>query len=141
MKIILEYQAATDRMIRTYFIEKIMNGTKLHTIRSPKYSVLDYPVKARHKYVGVENYKSSLLTDITGFEELEIIHLKEGSDALASHGYSPILIVNNKVLSEKEALKLAQNDGFNSWYAFQKWFDADQSRVILHFKNLRYGSK
>lgn len=139
MKTILKYSEVVPGFGRTYFLSKIMNKTKIHTIRSYKYMQLDFPRQARHVIVGMPDMGKSVITDLTGYEELDIIHIDTGSEAYEESGYSPLLIVENKKLSKDEALLLALNDGFVSWDKFKQWFDKDQSRIILHFTDYRYG--
>jgi len=141
MKIILEYKPIIEGYGRTCFIEKIYNNTKIHTIRSLKYRGVEYPIVARHTYVGNTDQNKDVLTDIKGIEEIEIIHLEEKSDAFKLYGYSPLLVVDGCQLNQQEALELAMNDGFVSWHEFKQWFDSDASKLILHFTDRRYGVK
>jgi len=144
MRLLLKYQpfsgtydSKTEAFRRTHFVHKIMNETKIHTIRSMKYRGVEYPREARHCYVGLIN--KDVITNITGIEELEIIYLSEDSDVYKRCGYSPLLVVEGRQLTAEEAMELAKNDGFNSWHEFKQWFDSDDSRILMHFTERRYG--
>ena len=125
------------------FPEKILNGTKIHTIREDRHnrwkagrsiqmSILVRTSKQRKfadkECTGVQSIKITYI-DNRGAVKIEI----DGNQLGIWHRY----IQENSVRPEAIEL-LAKNDGFESVEGFLKWFVRDFENKIVHWTEERY---
>lgn len=134
----------------TYFMEKILQGAgyywakraqpKIHTLRSdphnrwkpgrkiemvyrgPKYSILS------HFNKGIPELETCV-----SIQRIEIKVIKDGK-----WSFYEINIDGGKALTREQAQVLAINDGFDSIYDFEKWFNKDWSGKLIHWTDYRY---
>jgi len=107
------------------FVEPILNGSKIHTIREDKGKRWTIGKKI-HFATGVrtKNYNC--------FKEGECIGLQK---IIISPAY---IEVSGRILNYKEIKRLAINDGFNSVKDFLEWFDGHFTGIIIHWTDLLY---
>ena len=126
------------------FPDKIIAGTKLHTIREDSKDRWKVGVWM-HMATGVRTKKYNCFKgDIcTGTQEIEIIWHRNifflskvavWVDCNVIGYYYP----EKTELTDKKVIELALNDGFDSVDDFFKWFNKDYEGKIIHWTNLRY---
>lgn len=115
----------------TNFVEKILAGEKVTTIRVDKHNRWKVGRKI-HFATGVRtsNHHHFAEGECTKVEEIEIVKLQDWK----SYSLSFRVRVDGEVLSTKRIEELAKNDGFDSVADFFKWFNKDFQGKIIHFK-------
>jgi hypothetical protein len=111
------------------FVLPIAHGTKIHTIREDKHDRWK-PGKKIHMATGVRTKRCNKFrqTICTGVQTINILYIDNIMHVL----------INDKLLDEREVYQLALNDGFYSLEEFRKWFHSDFSGKIIHWTNFRY---
>jgi hypothetical protein len=114
------------------FVPKILDGTKIHTIREDKHNRWKQG-RLIHMATGVrtKNYNKFTEQICTGTQKIEIIRV---SDYLNEN----IVKVDGRILKEEEVQKLAFNDGFSNLINFWLWFSEDFTGKLIHWTDLRY---
>lgn len=109
----------------TKFREKIFEGKKIHSIRSGERWREGVVV---HMAYGVrtKSYEMFKLTECTGVQKI-IIHPK-----------GDLIMVDGNGLNLYTKQMLAENDGFENYEAFQKWFEGGLTGQIIHWTDYRY---
>ena len=125
------------------FPEKIVAGTKIHTIREDRHnrwkagrsiqmSILVRTSKQRkfadRVCTGVQTIKITYI-DNRGAVRVEV----DGKQLGIWHRYIPEKSVNPEAIE-----KLATNDGFSCVEEFLKWFQRDFEGKIVHWTEFRY---
>lgn len=125
------------------FPEKILNGTKIHTIREDRHnrwkagrsiqmSILVRTSKQRKfadkECTAVQAIKITYIDD-RGAVKVEI----DGRELGVWHRFIPEKSVNPEAIEV-----LARNDGFESVEGFLKWFVRDFEGKIVHWTEFRY---
>lgn len=113
------------------FVEPILNGSKIHTVREDK--------KGRwragrqiHMATGVRTKQYQCFWEghsCTGTQFIDIVNPRGGEKEIW---------VGGRELAALEIELLAKNDGFNDVAAFWKWFHHDFSGKIVHWTDFRY---
>ena len=114
------------------FVDKILDGTKIHTIREDKNKRWK-PGRAIHFATGVrtKDYNRFAVGFCEGIQTIRI-HYRN----IPKH--SPDIYVDGILLSSDIVVKVAHNDGFNSTYDFNKWFSKDFEGIIVHWTDFKY---
>lgn len=117
------------------FIEPILNGSKIHTIREDKHDRWEAGNKI-HFATGTrtKNYNQFHEGTCFGVEEIKIRYP-------VMPGWTrrdPVVTVHGEVLSNEKIEILAKNDGFGSIDEFFAWFDSDFKGKIIHWTEFRY---
>lgn len=121
------FRGAGGKRKQTNFRSKILDGTKLHTIR---WDVKNRWYKGRkiHFSTGARtlNYECFKEGICTGTQQIEILGRE--------------VWVDNQWLSEDMVHELAINDGFDNIEDFWAWFDQYSPFLgkIIHWTNIRY---
>ena len=121
------------------FPDKIMAGTKKHTIREDVPNRWQSLMKI-HMGTGVrtKHYKCFKEAVCTGVQKIKI-----------THGHGQVFVSIDDVffynstertgsVMDLKMLELAMNDGFNSVEEFFDWFRFDFEGKIIHWTDLRY---
>lgn len=110
------------------FIEKVVLGEKIHTIREDNRNRWKEGMKIHFWKSNPRNVKNDpfqfALGKVTRIQEILIAN-KDG----ISNVY-----VDHKLLNQEEFKKLVANDGFDNSLLFWKWFDKDFKGRLIHFK-------
>lgn len=126
----------------TNFKEKILAGTKIHTIREDRSNRWHQGLTMQHCY-----YKGGMSPDFFFESEYKwqqpiMIFWKEGvKEENGYHfrsGLVPTVMISGTIASKETIEQLARNDGFDSGLMFLKYFNKDFSGKILHWTNLKY---
>lgn len=116
------------------FVEPILNGSKIHTIREDKpnrwrkYNSIHFATGVRTK-----NYNCFKKGICRSYQDIEIVHDKNVCKQL-----NRSVFVDGIELTPIQILKLAKNDGFKSEEDFFEWFNTDFEGKIIHWTNLQY---
>lgn len=116
------------------FIERIIRGSKIHTIRLDPHNRWKVDNKI-HFATGIrtKKYNQFFEGECKSIQKIKIIY-KNGK-----HNHSmPSIYVDNKLLKISEMIKLAHNDGFDLLYQFIEWFNKDFEGKIIHWTNFKY---
>lgn len=114
------------------FVDKILNGTKIHTIREDQYGRW-HPGMTMHMATGVrtKNYKQ--------FHEAKCISVQEIS---IFSKYKEVWLFDEweKVyrLTNIQVETLAKNDGFDTVEDFWNWFNGAFYGKIIHWTDFQY---
>lgn len=124
----------------TGFEDKILAGKKIHTIRADK-SDRWQPGLLIHFATGVrtKNY-NQFYQDVcysTQHIEIEPDQPRSANPGI-DFGYSPLVVVDSRVLDAGEASRLAQNDGFDRWEDFARWFSDPFEGKLIHWTTIKY---
>ena len=114
----------------TNFVEKILSGKKITTIREDKHKRWK-PGMAIHFATGVrtKNYECFLIGICQSVQEIEMNWTKGVS----------FTFVDGKRLNSFKLQELFINDGFNDWKEVVEFFGYNDFKGrIIHFTNLRY---
>ena len=113
------------------FVEKIISGEKIHTIREDK-NQRWAPGKKIHFATGVRtpNYHQFMKGECKGVEKIYIN--PEGRTIMFD--YSGISIF----YKGEDCIHVMGNDGFDSADDFWNWFDKPFSGVIIHWTDFKY---
>ena len=120
------------------FKEKILSGSKIHTIREDKNERWNIG-RIIHFATGVrtKNYEQFYEDTCKSVQDIEIWYKNKDSDY-------PIIIIDGRMLrvcekKDWEILReLAANDGFESFEGFCAWFNKDFKGKIIHWTGLKY---
>lgn len=118
------------------FVDKIILGTKIHTIRKDNKGLwkpgnkINFATGVRTKsyvqfYSGTCKHVDSFL--------IEYIELDQEK--------YPKVYVNESLLTSSQVEILARNDGFSSKEEFFDWFDSDFEGRIIHWTKFSYLTK
>jgi len=130
----------------TNFKEKILSGTKIHSIRDDKTARwkpgmqihMAYGVRTKfYECFNKNNCKSKQYIYIVNNEKIRMVGIDD-----SPNGPGDLFYMNN-LESGDEAMRinveiLAKNDGFDSVDDFFKWFHSDFKGVIIHWTDFRY---
>lgn len=117
----------------TWFPEKILAGTKIHTIREDKHHRWREGMKIHHATgMRTPDYNCFKEEQCTGVQEIEIIR---GSSPV---GESLSIYVDGFMIPEETAIELARNDGFETLEDFGRWFDETFVGRLIHWTDERY---
>ena len=113
------------------FVPKILDGSKIHTIRRDEHRRWQKKVRI-HFATGVrtKNYKQFKI-GVCKFNQAIHTNAKEHTADLGLDG-------GMHKLSDKGIDLLAKNDGFDSTEAFWEWFNEDFHGVIVHWTDFVY---
>lgn len=114
------------------FPDKIMNETKIHTIREDKTNRWQQGVKI-HFATGVrtKNYNCFDEGVCASTQSIEIIRM---SDYLNE----TVVKIDGRVLDQTEVQQLAWNDGFENLAEFWLWFSDSFKGKIIHWTDYKY---
>ena len=114
------------------FVQPIMEGTKIHSIREDKHRRWKAEMKI-HFATGVrtKNYNQFKQAVCVSIQEIEIIRK---SDYLNE----TVVKIDSVQLTEKQVQMLAWNDGFENLIDFWTWFSEDFKGVIIHWTDFNY---
>jgi hypothetical protein len=132
------------------FIEKINDGTKIHTIRVDKHDRWKSGMKM-HMATGVRTKKYHQFDEriCIGVQNISILYqkpyYKKGKcyqDVfifIDNHFFGEANFVENAIYCYDSKIKeLSINDGFYDEIEFFKWFNKDFNGKIIHWTNKRY---
>lgn len=136
-KVSIGYNQKTNIMLTTYkaeFVPKILDGSKIHTIREDKHNRYKVGVTL-HQWKGnprnVRNDPYHFATAKCESTQQILILFK---NALRVE-----VLVDNRYLNPVEIEELAKNDGFTSSYELFKWFNFEDFKgKIIHWTDKRY---
>lgn len=119
------------------FVPKILDGSKIHTIREDKHDRWKAG-RTAHMATGVrtKDYHQFDQQECTGTQKIEIIHYKPHE--IRPFGGCPKVFVDGRELPLNEVDTIAKNDGFDGLSDFCDWFNKDFSGKIIHWTELRY---
>jgi hypothetical protein len=122
------------------FVQRILEGTKIHTIREDKHDRWKPGMKIHFWKGNPRNVKANpyqfALGEVEKVQTIEIVW----TDIVVKDfkGRFPHISVDGKPLStdigNDEYDKLAVNDGFSDWKGFGLWFKEDFTGKIIHWK-------
>lgn len=114
------------------FVEPILNGTKIHTIRQDKPNRWKSG-KDIHFATGVrtKNYNQFKKDDCKSVQQIEIIRVSD-------YFNETIVKIEGRQLNVKEVQQLASNDGFEHLYDFLVWFADGFTGKIIHWTDFKY---
>jgi hypothetical protein len=117
------------------FKEKILAGTKIHTIREDKHNRWDAG-KTIHFVTGLRTSRQDCfaLWQCTSVQKIEI---KYNPDKDKKH-YFPIIHIDGLEITSLELFNLAKNDGFKNERDFLTWFDKDFTGKLIHWTKFKY---
>ena len=120
------------------FVQKIIDGDKIHTIREDKTSRW-YPGRIIQFWFGnPRNVKNNPYEFMKG-ECISDQKIEINYQGLQQHGMIiPTIKVDGKFLPYWKKEELAINDGFTTLHGFLQWFDKDFTGKIIHFTDYRY---
>jgi len=111
------------------FVDKILNGTKIHTIRADVHNrwkagrSIQFATGVRSKYY--EQFKEGVCVST------QLIKIEY-------HGMLPVIEVDGRKIGIHSIQKLSEGDGFEYAGDFFAWFNKDFSGKIIHWTKLRY---
>ena len=112
------------------FVEPILAGTKIHTIREDKHRRWKVGNKIQFATgVRTKKYKQFSEKVCTGIQRIEMKWTNE-IDMICKIDEIDIIGI--------EFSKLSRNDGFPFVYEFLNWFSKDFTGVIIHWTDFRY---
>lgn len=113
------------------FKQKILNGTKIHTIRLDPHNRWNPGMKI-HFATGVrtKNYEQFMEGKCKSVQYIDIEWYDNKNRIFIS--------INQRPLNQNEIAKLIKSDGFDSFEQFQKWFNSDFSGKIIHWTDFKY---
>lgn len=112
------------------FINKILDGTKIHTIRTDTTDrwksgkLIHFATNVRTK--NYWNFKQGVCISTQQIE----IRYNELNDVK--------IFVDGKKLTLKQQQELARNDGFDCFASFLLWFNDDFTGKIIHWTDFKY---
>lgn len=125
----------------TDFEQKILSGTKIHTIREDPHGRWK-PGRKAHLANGVrtKNYNCFKEGVCISIQDIEIIHYHEYRDEIniVIDGVIKFAMNEHRIFNQDFMNQLAKNDGFESKEDFFKWFDKDFQGKIIHWTDFRY---
>ncbi|MGB1032957.1 MAG: ASCH domain-containing protein, partial [Flavobacteriales bacterium] len=109
------------------FVEKILDGTKIHTIREDVYGRWKPGMKI-HFTTGIrtKDYNQFHEGECTSIQRIEI------------YPSTRTVLIDGWSRDDIERSNLAQWDGFESQDAFFQWFNKPFSGKIIHWTNFKY---
>jgi len=112
------------------FVEKINNGTKIHTIREDKHDRWKVGREIQMATgVRSRNYNQFNHGICWAIQTIEITHLPGRVEVL----------VDGRFIGGSELDELARNDGFKGRFEFFEWFNSDFKGKIIHWtENFKY---
>lgn len=115
------------------FVPKILDGTKIHTIRADK-SNRWKAGQLIHFCTGLRTkaYRCFKKDTCKSTQDIEI----KWSSGIALRYVNPIIKIDGKLFIEHDVL--ANNDGFATRNHFYAWFKKDFTGKIIHFTDFRY---
>lgn len=118
------------------FREKILNGTKLHTIREDAGKRWK-PGMIIHAAVGVrtKHFECFSIMGCTAVQDIEFI-----ADAFGDL----TVFIDSSCLSRAEVEVLARNDGFDTLEEFEEWFKREMKRTgtsVLKYRLIHWTIK
>lgn len=138
------------------FVDRILEGTKIHTIREDKHNRWKPGNKIHAWYKNPRNVKQNPKTfEIyiwdTNFpgrreafkEDLEAcpgwFKIPKVCKSVQTIDIGPICTrIDGRILTNDEMIKLALNDGFENLTAFYDWFSIPFKGKIIHWTNFKY---
>ncbi|MBM9499726.1 hypothetical protein JWG44_05610 [Leptospira sp. 201903071] len=134
---VLGFRQKHPRIGPTKFKDKILSGEKIHTIREDKSNRWYAGRKIQMAYgVRTKFYERFYESNCISVESIEI----NWCGLSGFSGMYPDVKISGRKLSYSECDELAQNDGFESFVDFIKWFSEDFKGKIIHWTNKRYVS-
>lgn len=134
-------------MILSYkkrFPEKILDGTKKHTIREDPHNRWKAGMKIHHATgMRTKQYNCFKEGECVSTQRVEVFYNQLVYDKAEwlNHFYHGKLVnvaIDNICIARPLLHKLAINDGFGSIEEFFDWFNDDFTGKIIHFTKLRY---
>lgn len=125
----------------TNFKQKILDGTKIHTMREDKLGRWKAGRHIHHAHgVRTKNYDCFLENDCVSDQKVRIERSKGNKDFVTiSINEEPFYLRQGGiVVFDNGMIELAKNDGFDSVDDFFKWFDSDFSGKIIHWTDFKY---
>ena len=118
----------------TNFEQKIIEGTKIHTIREDLHDRWKPGMKI-HAATGVRTKKYNCFyeDECVSIQQIEIKY-----PAPETCKDICIIKVDGVHINFESALKLIKNDGFEGFEDFTQWFDSDFKGKLIHWTDLRY---
>ena len=135
------------------FVEPILDGTKIHTIREDKHNRWKPGMKIHFATgVRIKNYHQFKTAVCVSVQEIRINWRDIFIDGKSLNHIIPFIHVGYTKLLEGNSLKmyipnemisineyrLATNDGFESIDDFRKWFNKDFTGKIIHWTDFKY---
>lgn len=114
------------------FVQKILDGTKIHTIREDKHSRWKPGMKIHFWKGNPRNVKANPYPFATGtvtkVDQIEIHYTPDGKGL-------QWIEINGEVLRGVDKLEeLARNDGFDGLKSFMVWFKEDFKGKLIHWE-------
>lgn len=129
------FELTTNIMILSFkpqFVEKILSGSKIHTIREDKNKRWSIGKKI-HSATGVRTKQYNC------FHEGQCKGLQEFSIYWRGNNIYPVAVyISRRELNLDETERLAKNDGFDTVDDFYKWFNKDFKGIIIHWTDFIY---
>lgn len=115
------------KRVKTYFEEKIVNGSKIHTVRRDSKNRWS-PGKVIHFATGIRtpDYDNFMMGKCISIQEIII---ETGN-----------VFIDGRHLDDEELLKFANNDGFDTMEDFWDWFYDYQpfKGKLIHWTDFTY---
>lgn len=125
------------------FLEAIITGKKVHTIREDKHNRWAAGIEIQFATgVRTKHYNQFRAGLCTGVQDIEIKYTDmrgavviyiDGKHFGTWHRFMP-----EKSVNPEKILQLAVNDGFEDVKEFLNWFQRDFKGVVVHWTDLKY---
>jgi len=115
------------------FVEKIFDGSKIHTIREDKADrwMMGRPIHFATG-VGTKKYKEFKKGECISIQDISINPYTKSIIIMSCYKFP------NNHLDVKEILRFIKNDGFDTVEDFWRFFDKHFEGVIIHWTDFKY---
>lgn len=124
---ILSFKKTFPWKAPTYFKEKILDGTKIHTIRHDPHNRWKVGNSIQCAYYGPKMKYECFYEDFC--KSVLPIKIEYFND----EGTLPKIWLDHKLLNYDEVQELTLNDGFDTTVDFFKWFNNDFKGVLINW--------
>lgn len=120
------------------FVPKILDGTKIHTLREDKANRWQAGRKM-HMYTGRYTAKDRQFIKEDTCKSTQYVNVQPDCNWIEIGYMSDEWgFMIDRVLIGKELREFARNDGFDSLESFWQWFTATQTLKLIHWTDKRY---
>lgn len=128
------------------FVESIINGIKVHTIRDDKQNRWKVGNKIHFWLGNPRNARGKTKPYQFGIGEVSRVETIRMKFAIQEDWQQDIVYIGNDIVlkSIDELNALAENDGFENWFQMKNWFDNEDKQYfgkIIFWKNFELTKK
>jgi len=123
----------------TNFKRKILEGTKLHTMREDPHDRWHAERKIQHAHgVRTKQYDHFADGECKSTQKVTIKYWKSFVSVYIDNDFFYNSTCRKGGIISNRMIKLIRNDGFESIEDFFRWFKVDWNGKIIHFTDLKY---